>query len=166
MVKTNRTNRRWGPFFTTVRWLQIAATVHPYRNAAYAAKLDDDCFINVPELTVHLQLLRDRPMVYYGVFYYAQWDKSGYSVAAAGYSMRVKRRQGACNCSKPYPFAAAPAQILSADLTAAIATSPMVNEYIKAAGNLLADPQQGNRSSEPAAEDSFIGVSFFCLSPP
>lgn len=126
--------------------------MEPYRDAAFLAKLDDDSFINVPELVAHLKLLRHRPMVLYGIFYYASWDLADYSVAVAGYSAHV-RLPVKCNCSKAFPFAAAPAQVLSTDLATALASSLVVQEYVQAP---FVNPLR-NFSRKAAAEDAFIG---------
>jgi len=169
LLNVRITGRKLGPMHTTFAWLQHSTSTLPCSSAAYVAKLDDDCYINVPELVQHLTLLQHLPMVYYGIFYYSTWLHTGYRHFASGYDPRALKWQGGeCmrsgNCSSPFPFAAAPAQVLSIDLAAAIAASPLAYDYTTSSLDILSDPKQ-NASSTFASEDVWIGYAIHDLLP-
>ena len=48
MLSVSITGRKLGPMLTTFAWLQHSTANLPYSAAAYVAKLDDDCYINIP----------------------------------------------------------------------------------------------------------------------
>ena len=170
MLPVRITGRKLGPMHTTFAWLQHSTTNLPYSAAAYVAKLDDDCFINLPELSRHLVALKHLPKVYYGIFYYSTWEHRAYSHKASGYTTGSLRsghagecmRSGAC--SGAFPFAAAPAQILSTDLASALATSPQAINYTDSSLAILNDPRL-NTSKAFATEDAWIGYAIHDLLP-
>jgi hypothetical protein len=152
---------------TVFTWLQLAITAEPFRNAHYVAKLDDDCFIRVPEMCVHLRKLRVKPHVYYGIYYATTWYPHLYKNGASGYGIgTVAKSNRACltngNCSAPYVFAAAPAQIISLDLARVLASSPAAIEYTTKSREILNDPV---RSRTFASEDSWLGFALSDLLP-
>ncbi|KAL3916761.1 MAG: hypothetical protein SGPRY_006682, partial [Prymnesium sp.] len=169
MLEVGATGRKLGPMLVTFAWLQHSTSTSPYREAAYVSKLDDDCYINVPELVSQLRLLAHIPKVYYGIFFFSTWQHLAYHHHASSYTPgQLHRDSGACirsgNCSHPFPFAAAPAQILSTDLATAIATSPMAKEYTINSLSVLQDPKV-NASRAFATEDAWIGYAIHDLLP-
>lgn len=169
MLQTNVTSRNIGPMLTVYRWLQFAAVEPPYSRAHYVAKLDDDGFVNVPELAVHLRLLRNmgKTFVYYGIFYYTTWQMHRHKVGASAYDSATARRQNSkCiaekTCSGVFGFAAAPAQIIGQDLARALANSPKAMAYTQGSRAILDDPV---KSKTFATEDSFLGYAIHDLLP-
>lgn len=51
-------SRVWSPLHTTWRWFLYATQHHPFDRAHFIAKMDDDVYLHVPELTAHLQQVR------------------------------------------------------------------------------------------------------------
>lgn len=167
MLQTNVTSRNVGPMLTVFRWLWYATTTPPYSKASYVAKLDDDGTVWVPEMVRHLRLLRNKPNVYYGIYYWSSWNLYNYRVAASGYTPQsVSKGAGACmrtqNCSSPFPFAAAPIQLISSDLASALAASPRAIAYTEAGREVLTHPR---RMRTFAAEDTFLGFALHDLLP-
>lgn len=69
LLPNNATDRIWAPLVTLARWLQYATLNDPFRRAAYVAKMDDDVYLHLPEMEVHLRLMLQRAptsLVYYG----------------------------------------------------------------------------------------------------
>ena len=169
MLQTNVTSRNIGPMLTVYRWLQYASVELPYSRAHYVAKLDDDGFVHVPEMAVHLRLLRDmgKRFVYYGIFYYTVWQHYNLRVGASTYtSHQAKKANERCtsdgNCSEAFGFAAAPAQIIGLDLARALATSPRAMTYTQGSRAILDDAK---KSKTFATEDSFLGYAINDLLP-
>lgn len=85
---------------------------------------------------------------------------SGYGIGTVAKSNRACLTNG--NCSAPYVFAAAPAQIISLDLARVLASSPAAIEYTTKSREILNDPV---RSRTFASEDSWLGFALSDLLP-
>ena len=167
MLQTNVTSRNIGPMLTVFGWLQHAATTPPYSRASFVAKLDDDGFVWVPEMARHLRLMRAKPYVYYGIFYWTVWQYGKYRTGGSSYtSQQVTSGNQQCiksgNCSSAFPFAAAPVQIVSLDLARVLGSSSRAVAYTESSRAILEDEV---KSKTFATEDAFLGFALNDLLP-
>jgi hypothetical protein len=166
---TNVSGRVWSPLHTTFRWLQHATSCEPYRRARFIAKMDDDVYLHLPELSTHLQLLRHHRNVYYGMCYYTSWYPDTFRFSGTGYSLLdAQKASSSCihskasqRCRGGFPFTTGSMQLLSAEVAKLLVGSPIATSSIERSIPLAADV----RRTKPAYEDAWMGYGLFDLLP-
>ena len=168
MLPTGVSGRVWSPLHTTFRWLAYATSQRPFRDASYIAKMDDDVFLFVPELALHLRKMRELPLtaptrnVLYGVFYWTSYIHAEYMHTGSTYDMlTAQKASSACiragSCKGSFPFTTGAMQLLSRPLAREIALGAQTVEHIERSKGMLSQSRL-----VPAFEDVWMG----CAPPP
>lgn len=182
VLATGMLQRGFGPLVSLYRFLRLATSMQPYSQAAFLARLDDDCFVRIPELLHHLYLISGLHMRYvlYGVRYYTSWNQSGDTWDGAGNTIEQAWKSKAQSVSLgPYAHAGAPMQLLSRDLALAISASENAREYVERAYRVCAaradcvvhntsDPRYASKATPTvkfASEDTWLGYALVELLP-
>jgi hypothetical protein len=176
LLQTGVTGRMWSPLHTTFRWLQHAVTTAPFQKAQYIGKMDDDAYLNVPEMARHLRHMRVTPTtapednVYYGLFYWTSYRPGSYTHFGSSYDMlSAQRAFNSCilsgECEREpvvgsFPFTTGSMQLLSRSLAHTLASSSEAAEHIDRSKVLL----QLKREA-PAFEDVWMGYAIHALLP-
>lgn len=177
LLQTNITTRDWGPYLLMYEWLRHATTALPFRHASFVAKLDDDGYIHLPELALHLQSIQRAalPNVFYGNIMWTSWHmRNHHHIGSSQYPQNANRMfmgsQGphqACgnhSCARPFPYATAPFQCLGHDLAKALATSERAAASVRSTREAMMQP--GPKRGPPLFEDAWLGFAVQSLLPP
>lgn len=170
LLPSNVTSREWSPLITTFRWFEYATTHHDTRGAEYIAKIDDDVYIHLPELALHLRLVRGREHVYYGVLYWGIYKPLHYAVVTTGRSRRAAstNAKASCpfhTCAGPFPFTTGSCQLLSGSLAKAVINATAVRKSVADAERIACDPAHIARKKHIAYEDVWLGYAVRNLLP-
>jgi len=135
LLPTTVLSRSWSPLLTTFRWYALAARTVPFCNATFVAKLDDDVYVHVPELALHLRTLArtGKRHIYYGKFYFAMYMPPLYLHSAGALTRQAasKSGHGACkqfsqSCVGPFDHTTGSCQLLSMALASKLVASEPV----------------------------------------
>lgn len=106
----------------------------------HIAKVDDDTFLNIPELLQDLDSLHCHPHLYYGMFAYAGYNsrtflKCGFDYSKGGgryrkYGCATDSAEGGGAAHPPFPFTSGAFMLASTPLVVRFATLPQIGEFV------------------------------------
>ena len=106
----------------------------------HIAKVDDDTFLQLPELHADLDSLHCHPHLYYGAFAFAGYNpttflKCGFEYSGSGapfrkYGCATTSAEGGGTAHPPFPFTSGALMLASTALIVRIATEPAISEFV------------------------------------
>ena len=170
LVKAPTLNRLSGPLISLQLWLDCALEAWP--NAAMIGKADDDVWVHVPGVELHLQLtlaaVRNqsqvtRPLVYWGVHETYHWSKQTNLPEGFAYLWGWNAKDEERDCARaqrigPYFFAKGPLFFVSTPIVRQISRSSEVRSLAAAAVS-AASVARPRREELVPYEDVFAGLA-------